>query len=383
VHGLQVASEPSRAGVTRMSLSEALALGPAAWDALMARASVPSPFMSWAWHRAWTESAPAAEVAASDALVLRGERGAVEAVVPLSARRASFHRVPTTVLTWATGDVGCPDHLDVLATPEADVEALAHVLEDLPWQVLILSNLAPDAAAARRLCEAIAGHGYAVRRRTLWRCPYLDLCGDWDRYLASLTPTRRQTLRRKERNLHRDHAVTITDYDGDRVDEGLGRLVALHEQRWNGRAGGGAFRDPGVRRLHRRFAAELAERGHLWLTTLDLDGEPAAAWYGFTCGDTVYFYQSGRDPTWERESVGTILMGAMIRRAMERGYRRFDFLRGEDAYKGQWTEGRRMTEEITVFRPGWRGRWLRALDTVADLRARLRRGRSMEEPDDA
>lgn len=371
MHGLQVASEASRAGVTRMSLSEALALGPATWGAVLARASSPSPFMSWAWHRAWTESAPAAEVAASEALVLRGATGAVQGVVPVSVRRASFHRMPTTVLTWATGDVGCPDHLDVLATPEADVAALAPVLVDLPWQILILSNLAPDAAAALRLCEAIAGHGYTVRRRTLWRCPDLELCGDWDRYLATLTPTRRQTLRRKERNLHRDHAVTITDYDGDRVEEGLGRLVALHEQRWNGRAGGGAFRDPGVRRLHRRFAAELAAQGQLWLTTLDLDGEPAAAWYGFACRDTVYFYQSGRDPRWERESVGLVLMGAMIRRAIERGYRRFDFLRGEDLYKRQWTETQRMTEEITIFRPGWRGRWLRALDAAARLRARL------------
>ena len=371
MHGLQVASEPSRAGVTRMSLSEALALGPATWDAVLARASSPSPFMSWAWHRAWTESAPADEVAASEALVLRGGTGAVQAVVPLSVRRGSFHRVPTTVLTWATGDVGCPDHLDVLATPEADVAALAPALVDLPWQILILSNLAPDAAAARRLCAAIAGHGYAVRRRTLWRCPDLDLRGDWDRYLATLTPTRRQTLRRKERNLHRDHAVTITDYDGDRVDAGLSLLVTLHQRRWAGRVGGDAFRDPRVVRLHRRFAAELAAQGQLWLTTLDLDGEPAAAWYGFACRDTVYFYQSGRDPRWERESVGLVLMGAMIRRVIERGYRRFDFLRGEDLYKRQWTETQRMTEEITIFRPGWRGRWLRALDAAARLRARL------------
>jgi CelD/BcsL family acetyltransferase involved in cellulose biosynthesis len=109
----------------------------------------------------------------------------------------------------------------------------------------------------------------------------------------------------------------------------------------------------------------------LWLTTLDLDGEPAAAWYGFTFRDTVYFYQSGRDPRWERESLGLILMGAMIRRAIEQGYRRFDFLRGEDAYKRQWTQAGRTTEEVTIFRPGWRGRSLRMLDAAAQVRARL------------
>jgi CelD/BcsL family acetyltransferase involved in cellulose biosynthesis len=361
----------SRVGVTRVSLSEALALGPGVWDALLVRAGSPAPFMSWAWHRAWADSAPAADVEASIALVLRGASGAVDALLPVLLRRVSLHRVPVQALTWAMGDLGCPDHLDVLAAPGADVGALWSALEDLPWQVIILSNLAPNAWAARRLCESIAGQGYVVRRQALWACPYLELCNDWERYLATLTPTRRQTLRRKERNLQRHHTVAITDYDGARLDEGLSCLMTLHERRWGG--GAGAFQAPDVRQLHWRFATELAARRQLWLTTLDLDGAPAAAWYGFTSGDTVYFYQSGRDPRWDRENVGQVLMGAMIRRAIERGYRRFDFLRGEDAYKRQWTETQRVTEQITIFRPGWRGRWLRALDVAADLRARLRK----------
>src|SRR5438552_13338543 len=66
-------------------------------------------------------------------------------------------------------------------------------------------------------------------------------------------------------------------------------------------------------------------------------------------------------------------------RSIERGYRRFDFLRGEDVYKRDWTESRRITEEITIFRPGWGGRWLRALDAVAELRGRLRGRRRSEE----
>jgi len=359
-----------------MSLSDALALGPAVWDAVLARTESPSPFMTWEWHRAWADAASASDLAASEAFVLCGDGGAVQAILPLMLRRLRFHRAPVTALSWAMGDVGCPDHLDLLAVPGADLEALATALVDLPWHILTLTNLAPDATNAQRLCASIARNGYTMRPQALWGCPYLELSDDWDRYLATLTPTRRQTLRRKERHLRQHHAVTLRDYDAADLEEGLKRLVMLHERRWAGGGGGaepgGAFQDPGIRRLHGRFAAELAARRQLWLTTLDVDGEPAAAWYGFTCRDTVYFYQSGRDPRWERESVGQILMGAMIRRAIERGYRRFDFLRGDDAYKRHWTETRRITEEITIFRPGWRGRWLRALDVAADWRARLR-----------
>jgi CelD/BcsL family acetyltransferase involved in cellulose biosynthesis len=373
-----VAEQPvagSIADVTRLSLSDALALGSAVWDAVQARVESPSPFMSWAWHRAWADSAPVADVDQRETLVLRHSDGGVQGVLPLLRRRILFHRMPVTALTWAIGDLGCPDHLDVLATPGVDIGAVVPLLEDLGWQILVLSNLAPTATVARRLGEAMANRGHAVRLQNASVCPYLDLCDDWEHYLASVTSSRRQALRYMERNLRRHHAVAITDYDGDRLDEGWRHLVTLHERRWGG---AGAFRDPRIDSLHRRFAAELARRGQLWLVTLDLDGEPAAAWYGFTWRDTVCFYQSGRDPRWERESVGQVLLAAMIRRGMERGFKRFDFLRGEDPYKRLWTAAQRTTQEITIFRRGLRGRWLRGVDAAAELRARFRNGKGAE-----
>ncbi|HMG18702.1 MAG TPA: hypothetical protein VK573_08260, partial [Gemmatimonadales bacterium] len=74
----------------------------------------------------------------SEALVLQGAGAAVQAVLPLLRQRMLFHRVPVTALTWAVGDMGCPDHLDVLTTPGADVSALVPLLEELDWQILVL-----------------------------------------------------------------------------------------------------------------------------------------------------------------------------------------------------------------------------------------------------
>ena len=353
----------SRAEVSRVSLAEAIALGPAAWDVVLS-SGPRSPFMSWEWHRAWAESAPLAETAESTALLLRDVDGSLRALLPLRRERLRFRRVPVQALTWAIGDIGCPDELDVAALPDAAVSDLAAALDAMPWQVLILNNLAEAAPNAAQLATALAERGHVVRRRPLWICPRLELPASWDAYLASLSAHRRQFVRRNERGLSRDHAVALADYGSDRLDEGWSHLMRLHEQRWND-AGGGAFRDPRAQQLHRRFARELASRGRLWLSTLDVDGRPAAAWYGFVCDDTVYFYQGGRDPTWERESVGLVLLGMMIRRAIDRGYRAFSFLRGDDPYKKYWTSSRRQTHELVVFRTGWRGRWLRALDTVA------------------
>ena len=347
--------------VTRMSLTDALALGPEAWDPLAAGAG---PFGGWAWHRAWADTAAAADVAASETFVLHGPGGAPQAILPLALRRMRWRRVPVTALTWAVGDAGCPDHMDIPAVPGADCDALAAALEALPWQVAIFDNVADPAPNVAALCAALAARGHAARSASQCVCPRLALPDSWDAYLGSLSATRRQTVRRKERTLFRDHAATLTDYAG-RLDEGWAHLMRLHDERWQG---AGAFSEPRVEQLQLAFARAMAQQERLWLTTLDIAGQPAASWYGFAAGDTVYFYQSGRAPQWEHASVGFVLMGMMIRRAIEGGYKWFDFLRGADAYKRDWTTAQRVTREVVVFRAGWRGGWMRALDWVAERR---------------
>lgn len=219
-----------------------------------------------------------------------------------------------------------------------------------------------------QLAAACRGRGLVVRQSPIDACPYLELPGDWESYLAGLPPTRRQKIRRRERALARKHDVSIVDHAPDGLEEGWSRLRSLHARRWEG---GGALADPRLDILLRRFSSELAAQGELWLTTLGVDGEPAAAWFGFTWNDTVYFYQGGRDPRWEAAGVGHVLMAAMIRRAIERGYRRFDFLRGREGYKSSWTSTEHLNYEVAVFRRSWRGLLLRGLDDLGRARGRL------------
>ena len=358
--------------VARIPLSAGLACGPETWDRLVAYAPVPSPFMRWAWHRAWVDTARPDEARAAFVMALYGPQRTIQALVPFGLHAQRFRHVPVTALQWLIGSVGCPDHLDIPAVPDAAFDEMIQAIEELPWNVVVLRHVAEDAPGVARLSDALRRRGHAVRRTPVEWCPYLDLPGDWETYLSSLSTTRRQAIRRKERTLRRDHVVSVTDYAPDRLNEGWDRLRALHEQRWGD---AGAFADRRLDELLRRFASDLAARGELWLNTLDVDGEPVAAWYGFAWRETVYFYQGGRDPRWNAHSVGSVLMGLMIRRAIERGFRRMDFLRGQEPYKLTWTATQRPNYEVAVFRRGWRGTVLRGLDLAARARANLRRPR--------
>jgi CelD/BcsL family acetyltransferase involved in cellulose biosynthesis len=84
----------------------------------------------------------------------------------------------------------------------------------------------------------------------------------------------------------------------------------------------------------------------LRLWRLELDGVPVAAWYGFRFGDTEFAYQSGRDPTHEREGVGLVLLAHTIRESLEQGIRAYRFLRGGEAYKAHFADA---DEPVTTW----------------------------------
>jgi len=360
-------SLPHSGGVSRATMAESLALSAATWNGLLDGSPGVSPFAGWAWHEAWAETALPEDLERVVAFVSRGADGSVEALLPLRLARQRFRRFPATVLSWAIGDDGCPDHLDFPALPGARMDAIAEELLAVPWHLLLLTSVAEQAANLPRLAAAMSARGCAVRRRPMTACPYIDLPASWDAYLSGLSASRRQTIRRKERALSRDHQVTLTFHGQDSLDAGWRHFVALHERRW-GQTGGYADRQQLT--LTRRFAAACARDGTLWLATLGLDGEPAAAWYGFAQGDTLYYYQGGFDPKWRKEGVGQVLHGLVIQRAIESGIRRYDFLRGDEAYKKEWAHSARICHEWCVFRPGLRGLLLRGLDWVAHRRGR-------------
>jgi CelD/BcsL family acetyltransferase involved in cellulose biosynthesis len=344
----------------------ALGLGADAWE--LNSDVVTSPFQRFEWHAAWHAVASSQDRSGAFVLAHSEEDGTIRELLPLARRRKSIGIARARALTWPSEDLGCPDHLD-LPLQDAALHSIADQILGLEWDVLMLGNLAESAPRATRLGEQLAKRGCRIRASVAESCPGMELPGSWDEYLAGQSATRRQTIRRKERKLARTYEVVVRDHSGATFDEGWQTLNALHSERW---ANGTAF-TPQVAVLHREFAKSLAARNALWLTTLELNGTPAAAWYGFTEADTVFFFQSGRAAQHEQDSVGQVLMGMMIRRAIERGFRRFDFLRGDEPYKATWTSDRRTTWELFATRPGPRGAWLRFCRTMDDEYRALRK----------
>ena len=234
------------------------------------------------------------------------------------------------------------------------------------WHVAILDRLPGEAGWPGML-------GLDVVRRE--PSPVLDAGGaDFDGWLKSRSRNFREQVRRRERKLAREHELTyrLCD-DPDRLDADFDTLVRLHRARFGETSR--SF-DPPRDTLHRAFARAALERGWLRLWILELDGRPAAAWLGYRMGGAEWYYQAGRDPALERESVGFVLMAHTIREALDAGMREYRLLLGDESYKDRFASAEHGLETVMTGRGLGRAATVAARaarSAPAPLRRRLRR----------
>ena len=113
----------------------------------------------------------------------------------------------------------------------------------------------------------------------------------------------------------------------------------------------------------------MAAAGVLRFDELWANGECVASIYGLDNGSTFYYFNAGYDPDWSSMSVGLVLTGLSIRAACDRGRSRYDFLRGEEAYKLDWATHTETLADVLLVRNSIAGK---AIAARAGLDQRLR-----------
>jgi CelD/BcsL family acetyltransferase involved in cellulose biosynthesis len=309
----------------KIELLEGLdAVGPSAWQALHARTALRSPFLSWTWQSEWARA-----FAAGTRLELRrvtDDAGHLRGLLPL-------YEVEPGVL-GLIGGADVSDYLDVLAEAGREDEVWAALLASRAgigtrWDLHAVPAASPTVT---RLPALAAEHGVEVAVTLEERCPVLALGASWEAYLAALSGKQRHELGRKMRRLEREvpQAQPLGLAGRAEVEARFDAFLALHRR---SRVGKARFMDERMEAFFRRVGLALAEQGGLRLWLLDEPGGPIAAFLCLEWDGTVGLYNSGFDPERAALSPGVVLLAHIIRDAIARGMRRFDFLRGEERYK--------------------------------------------------
>jgi CelD/BcsL family acetyltransferase involved in cellulose biosynthesis len=342
------------------------------WNELLSSSPSDSVFLTWEWMFTWWK-----HLGGRRRLSILAVRSAGElvAIAPLALRPPAYGRLaPFASLEFlGTGFAGS-DYLDLIVRAGREHVALPALADHLARGKVMLgmAQIRTGFSLALDLSKRLEGSGWGVSASTTAVCPYIGLSGQtWTTYLAGLGPAHRANLQRRLRNLTRSSELVFSEAESEEERrEFLGHLIDLHNLRRRELGGSEAFHTPGLLAFHQEFSALALQRGWLRLCLLRLDRKPAAALYGFRYGRTFYFYQSGFDPAYRKQSVGLVAMGLTIRKALEEGAAEFDLLHGDEGYKSLWSRQHRAIGRLEAYPPRTRGAIQR---TVVDFGRGARR----------
>jgi CelD/BcsL family acetyltransferase involved in cellulose biosynthesis len=289
-------------------------------------------FATWEWGEVWWRHYGHGEPLVA---LARDEQGEPAALVAIERRRRGPLRVARFV------GHGPSDELGPVAArgDRRGAEALRELHGERHWDVLLAERMAPGAGA-----DELEGRTLLSEPSPLLEAPE----GGFEGFLQSRSRNFRSQTRRKERALLERGLIYRLSEDPDRLEADVRTLARLHHARWGARASG-AF-NPRRLAFHLDLARVALDRGWLRLWLAEHDGEPVAAWYGFRFGGAEWYYQSGRDPVWDRDSVGLVLMAHTIRAAFDDGMHTYRLLRGGEAYKDRFASSDPGVETVVAGR---------------------------------
>ena len=290
-------------------------------------------FGTWEWADAWWR-----HFGEGKELRVRHDPGSF--VLPLFVERQGPFRLLRFI------GRGHADEVGPIGDEARAAAAFAEIVDEGGFHLFLGDELAPGWA------ELL---GTRIIERT--SSPVIALSGSWDDFLAERSSNFRGQVRSAERRLER-RGLSFRLANADSLDRDLDTLFRLHRARWPGSpwfASAEAF--------HRDFAAVALEREWLRLWILELEGTPAAAWLGYRIGGIESYYQAGRNPAFQRERVGFVLLAHTIREALQDGMSEYRLLRGDESFKYRFATGDPGLE--TLARPnGAVGRLALSLRTV-------------------
>ena len=356
--------------VGRVADLSAMARMRAEWSELL-DASDAGLFNAWEWLYPWCRRlAPERELyilAARDAV------GALVGLMPLGLERRRVLGRRVRRLAFLGETVVGSDYLDVIARrglEDAVGRAFAQELRAMrgAWDALDLLDLREDSPTVEHLRDAFRDRDVRVSERYV--CPY-ETFTPGEAFDAFVSRTGRRDNLRRQKRLEKQEGYVIerTVAPGD-LAAPLSEFFRLHAARWAGEGGSQAIASARVEAFHRDATYLFAERGWLRLYTMKIAGRAVASVYGLLYRGAFLYYQSGYDPAWRNHSVGMILLGETFKDAIETGLVEYDFLRGPEPYKLEWTTRERRTVAVRVPGAGGRGQWLTRGEELA-RRARL------------
>jgi CelD/BcsL family acetyltransferase involved in cellulose biosynthesis len=303
----------------------------AEWTALVTPANSLNFFMRPTWQRIWWKHLQRGDLCV---LTIRDDQGALLGVAPFGLDPDTQGRLTLSVI----GCIDVTDYVDLIYAPGREKEVIEAVWgflcsSDSPgWDVLRMCSVPQSSATLAVLPELAVKDGARVAVEVEDVCPVVDLPDTYEQYLDLLDKKNRHEMRRKRRRADSYPVSWYVVGPEHAIDEEIEAFLRLMAMSTPDKAT--FLTQPGHREFFKEIGVALFEQGLLDLSFLTVDGQRAAAMWNYAYGDRMMLYNSGLDPqAFSALSPGIVLLSLNIEHTIQRGFKKYDFLQGDEEYK--------------------------------------------------
>lgn len=282
-------------------------------------------FLSWSWLKARFEI----DHAGLYILAAKNEENDYVAFWPLKLNKMTKFKIITVNTTLQAAGAPYADYTGLLCLPRHESSVLQafvdHLKTKLPWQSLQINDCLDE--RFNRLFSSLGNNVQVETSETL--CPHMELPADWDTYLSqAISKPTRKRLRKNMKNIMEQDDFHFETLTAENMDRNLEAAIGLWSRRWEIKS------EKYLSNLKKLLYA-CAQEGVLWLNAIWQKANPVAIQVGFADRHkrVLYAYFSGFNDDFADYSPGAVLKGWGIKRAIETGYKTYDFLRGAESYK--------------------------------------------------
>ncbi len=310
------------------------------WRELLANSQTATPFQQPTYLAAWWEHLGQGELQ----LVAIWEEDQLLGIAPLS--RQDDH--------WQL--IGGPeesDYLDFIVSASRATEvyaALATFLKSQNWSQIELYSLPADSPTRSWLTQLSLDREWLISAEKQLTCPVITLPTDVATYWQSIEPKVAKSYRQAQKNSGIDDEISYEVLTtSDAVATAMPDFIRLHRASSPEKAG---FWVGGREAFFGTAIPALAEANLVKLFFLKVNGDRAAALLIFDWHSQYLLYNSGFDAgRYGYLRVGSVLLAHTLETAITEGKTRYDFMRGDEAYKLELGAKPEPVFNLTLTRP--------------------------------
>jgi CelD/BcsL family acetyltransferase involved in cellulose biosynthesis len=189
-------------------------------------------------------------------------------------------------------------------------------------------------------------------------CSYILLPDTWEEYFQTLGRNSRRNITRNLKHIQKEHVVEFKQYTdvSDLMDK-LQVLFDLHQKKWAAKNISSKFISQEAREFYINVSKAFHKNNWLNFSYLRVDEKPVSLLWSFSYNDVFYAMTIATDPDYLDYSIGNVHLMKSVENSIQNGLRKFDFLKGDEGYKGHWTDDKTDNMRITFTNDSIRGKW--------------------------